>query len=189
VLDRDPNAVFRVLEGPGDRLFYVDGLIDLGIARNGLEFFPDIISLEVETPLDVRKYFRIAPGEFNGLAQLVISDNTAILVQFGVNPNLLPTEEERTIASLLDNAIADAVSDREQFDVLDELDLLEQAEEFIAAANASQVDEDPGRKKRGIEPGFIDALAIEFGNACNGVLRTSACIYQQVVMERNCLDV
>ena len=64
---------------------------------------------------------------------------------------LLPTEEERTIASLLDNAIADAVSDREQFDVLDELDLLEQADEFIIAANASQEDDNLGRKKRGIE--------------------------------------
>ena len=71
---------------------------------------------------------------------------------------LLPTEEERTIASLLDNAIADAVSDREQFDVLDELDLLEQAEEFIAAANAGQVDEDPGRKKRGIEREFDNQM-------------------------------
>ena len=69
MLDRYPDAVFRVLEGPGDTLFYVDGLIHLGIARNALEFFPDIISLEVETPLDVRKYFRIAPGEFNGLGK------------------------------------------------------------------------------------------------------------------------
>ena len=55
------------------------------------------------------------------------------------------------MASLLDNAIADAVSDRAQFDVLDEQDVLEQAEEFIAAANASQADVNPGRKRRGIE--------------------------------------
>ena len=69
MLDRDPNAVYRVLEGPEDTLSYVDGVIDLAIAQNALEFFPDIISLEVENPLDVRRYFRIAPGEFNGLGK------------------------------------------------------------------------------------------------------------------------
>ena len=118
-------------------------------------------------------------------AQLVISYNKAILVQFGVNPNvstsfvfrkhfalhlcidtnmqLLPTEEERTIASLLDNAIADAVSEREQFDVLDELDLLEQAEEFIVAANASEED---GRQKRGIERKFDNQVLLITQSSC-----------------------
>lgn len=62
----------------------------------------------------------------------------------------MPTEEESTASSLLDTAIADAVSDLEQFDVLDELDLLEQAEEFTVATNTSQ-GSDAGRKKRGIE--------------------------------------
>ena len=67
---------------------------------------------------------------------------------------LIPTEEESTIASLLDTAIADAVSDLEQFDVLDELDLLEQGGEFIVAASVSQEDVNPGRKRRGIERKF-----------------------------------
>lgn len=71
MLDRDPNAVYRVLEGPGDTLIYSDGVIHLAIAQNALEYFPDIISLEVENPLDVRRYFRIAPGEFNGLGKSI----------------------------------------------------------------------------------------------------------------------
>ena len=39
---------------------------------------------------------------------------------------LLPSEEEDTISALLDSAIADAVAQREIFDVEDELDILEQ---------------------------------------------------------------
>ena len=35
---------------------------------------------------------------------------------------------------------------------------------------------------------FIEALALEYGNACNGILRTSACIFQQVAMGRDCLQ-
>ena len=61
--------MYRILPGPEDRLFYNDGIIELGIALNGLEFFPNITSLEVENPIDVRRYFRIAPGEFNGLGK------------------------------------------------------------------------------------------------------------------------
>ena len=66
---------------------------------------------------------------------------------------LIPTEEESTIAFLLDTAIADAVSELEQFDVLDELDLLEQGQEFTVA-DVSQEDINPGRKRRGIERKF-----------------------------------
>ena len=109
VLDRDPGAVYRVLEGPGDRLSFIDGILELNTSQNGLEVFQGIISLEVENPLDVRRYFRIAPGKFIGfgkciylvqeplalillllhfVAQLAISDNRATLVQFGVNPNV-----------------------------------------------------------------------------------------------------
>ena len=71
---------------------------------------------------------------------------------------LNPTEEENTIASLLDTAISDAMSDREQFDVLDELDLLEQGNEFLVVANASQEDVNPRRKRRGIERKFKNPL-------------------------------
>ena len=60
---------------------------------------------------------------------------------------LLPSPEEATIASLLDASIADAVADQEQFDVLDAMDLLEQADELrIIAPNITE-----SRKKRGIE--------------------------------------
>ena len=69
MLDRYPNASYRVLEGPGDRLTYNNSIIDLVISQRGTEEFRDIISLEVESPLDVRKYFRIAPGAFNGLGK------------------------------------------------------------------------------------------------------------------------
>lgn len=83
--------------------------------------------------------------------------------------------------------------------MLDETDVLEQSDDVRVAANATQSE----RKKRGIErkstsnldyrhhfiiticvfsAGFIDALAREYSNACNGVLRTSAVVYQQVVL-------
>ena len=61
---------------------------------------------------------------------------------------LLPSEQEQTIIALLDAAILDAVADQGQFDVLDEIDLLEQAENF---AVASDLNSDTIRKKRGIE--------------------------------------
>ena len=33
---------------------------------------------------------------------------------------------------------------------------------------------------------FLDEVAIEFGNACNGALRSAACHYQDLVMGRDC---
>ena len=71
MLDGDPNAVYRTLEGPGDRLSYVDGIINLNTTQNGFEVFSGIISLEVENPFDVRRYFRIAPGEFIGFGECI----------------------------------------------------------------------------------------------------------------------
>lgn len=62
-----------------------------------------------------------------------------------------PSEEESTVASLLDAAIAEAVSDLGQFDVLDDIDLFEQSEDVSVAANATQSDSNAGRRKRGIE--------------------------------------
>lgn len=47
----------------------------------------------------------------------------------------------------------------EQFDVLDELDLLEQGDEFITATNVSQAsNSDSRRKKRGIERKSLQTL-------------------------------
>ena len=55
------------------------------------------------------------------------------------------------MGALLDTVIANAVSNLERFDVFDDIDLAEQAEEFNFAANASQGTSDTGRSKRGIE--------------------------------------
>lgn len=35
---------------------------------------------------------------------------------------------------------------------------------------------------------FLDQLAIEFGNACNGALRSAACHYQDIVMGFDCQE-
>ena len=34
---------------------------------------------------------------------------------------------------------------------------------------------------------FLDELAMQFGNACNGALRSAACHYQDLVLQRSCL--
>ena len=108
VLDRDPFAVYRVLEVP-DTLSYNDSVIILITSANGLEIFENITSLLVESPFELRQYFRIAPGLFSGYgrfmeqfdqyamisvssfynaAQFVVSGSEAFMVQFGVNPNV-----------------------------------------------------------------------------------------------------
>ena len=52
--------------------------------------------------------------------------------------------------ALLNAAIADEVAELEQFDVLDDIDLLEQAQDFRVAA-ATEGTPDKPRKSRGIE--------------------------------------
>ncbi|CAI8040667.1 hypothetical protein GBAR_LOCUS22633, partial [Geodia barretti] len=186
VLDRDNTSLYIVLTDSEDRVTYNNNTLTVQLANQTENTIYSISVLEVESPLDLRRYFRIAPGVFSGFTQLVVSGDSAVMVQFGVDPRLLPSEEEAVIASLLDGEIAEAVAGLGQFDVLDELDLLEQAFEFTAAPNTTDSDSGSEREKRGIEPGFVEALAMEYGNACNGVLRTSACIYQQVVLGRDC---
>ena len=109
MLDRDPNADYRILESPDDQVTYTGNIIRLNTLVIGLEVFSNINSLVVESPFDLRQYFRIAPrsiagfGEFYGpiicvfitlfvlscnAAQLVVSGNEAFMVQFGVNPNV-----------------------------------------------------------------------------------------------------
>ena len=39
-----------------------------------------------------------------------------------------------------------------------------------------------------IPASFLDDIALEFGNACNGILRGTACYYQAIVLGLNCLD-
>ena len=52
--------------------------------------------------------------------------------------------------ALLNAAIADEVAYREQFDVLDDIDSEEQAQEIIATASPESTSDKP-RKPRGIE--------------------------------------
>lgn len=58
---------------------------------------------------------------------------------------LLPSEQENTVVALLNAAIVNAVANREQFDVLDDIDIMEQAETFRVTAQVHP------REKRGIE--------------------------------------
>lgn len=59
----------------------------------------------------------------------------------------MPTEEEAMAASLLDSRISEAVADVDQFDVFDDLDLMEQATPVTTTTQPP--DED--RSKRGID--------------------------------------
>ena len=84
----------------------------------------------------------------------------------------MPTEEEASIISQLNCAIAEAVSDIEQFDVDDDLDTVIMSKRRRDVGNSN--------------PNELNALALRYGNACNGVLRASACVYQQVILEQEC---
>ena len=70
-MDRDPNAIYIVLE-ESDFLTYTDGNLRVESPQSGAQEYTDIISLEVENPLGIRRYFRIAPGEFNGLGRQIL---------------------------------------------------------------------------------------------------------------------
>ena len=70
VLDEDPAAVYRLLEGPEDKLTYKNNILELAISESDIERFQGITSLLVENPFDVRRYFRIAPGNFTGFGKL-----------------------------------------------------------------------------------------------------------------------
>lgn len=70
MLELDPNAIYRVLEESEDRVTYRGGILLL-TSTGGVNVFQNIISLEVESPIDVRRYFRIAPGEFTGFGKIV----------------------------------------------------------------------------------------------------------------------
>ena len=85
----------------------------------------------------------------------------------------MPTDEEAPIISQLNCAIAEAVSDIEQFNVDDDLD---------TTCIMSKRRRDVGNSN----PDELNALALRYGNACNGVLRATACIYQQVILGQDC---
>ena len=84
----------------------------------------------------------------------------------------MPTEEETSMISQLNSAIAEAVSHIEQFDVEDDLDTITLSKRRCDVGNSNTTE--------------LNALALRYGNACNGVLRASACIYQQVILEQDC---
>ena len=84
----------------------------------------------------------------------------------------MPTEEEASIICQLNCAIAEAVSDIEQFDVDDDLDTIILSKRRRDVGNSNPVE--------------LNALALRYGNACNGVLRATACIYQQVILNLEC---
>ena len=75
VLDEDPAAVYRLLEGPEDKLSYNNNILELAISESDIERFQGITSLLVENPFDVRRYFRIAPGNFTGFGKLFHCDS------------------------------------------------------------------------------------------------------------------
>ena len=64
----DPNAKFIQLAETEDFVEYFNRTLSVTIARgrNTMSLFTDIESLEVENLMDIRRYFRIAPGIFNG---------------------------------------------------------------------------------------------------------------------------
>lgn len=82
VLERDPNAIYLVLQDSEDILTYRGGILIL--SSSGVRVFPSIISLEVESPLDVRRYFRIAAGEFSGFGKRVKYTRLMIVSTFCV---------------------------------------------------------------------------------------------------------
>ena len=49
-----------------DFVEYFNRTLSVTIARGRNTLFTDIESLEVENLMDIRRYFRIAPGIFNG---------------------------------------------------------------------------------------------------------------------------
>ena len=75
VLDEDPVAVYRLLDGPEDQLTYNNNILELAISESDIERFQGITSLLVENPFDVHRYFRIAPGNFTGFGKLFHCDS------------------------------------------------------------------------------------------------------------------
>ena len=84
----------------------------------------------------------------------------------------MPTEEEASIITQLNSIIAEAVSDIEQFDVDDDLDTIMLSKRRPDVRNSN--------------PDELNALALRYGNACNGILRAAASIYQRVILDQDC---
>ena len=57
ILTKEPQAKFRVLEGPEDKLIYKDMMIQLKTAQDGIERFFGISFLRVRNPLNKQIYY------------------------------------------------------------------------------------------------------------------------------------
>ena len=70
MLDRNPNATFRELAETEDFVEYNDNILNVNITGI-ISVFRNILSFEVENLMDVRRYFRIAPGIYNGFGKYI----------------------------------------------------------------------------------------------------------------------
>ena len=85
VLDEDTAAVYRLLEGPEDKLTYNNNILELAISESNIERFQGITSLLVENPFDVRRYFRIAPRNFTGFGKLFHCESKYFMITVLLN--------------------------------------------------------------------------------------------------------
>jgi hypothetical protein len=173
VLDRDPSAVPFMLE-VGENLTYIDNTV---ILSNGTTFM-NINNLTVENRIQTKTISRSSTGSYGGFAQIVVSGDEVVMVQFGVRPIFMPTEEEATFIALLESGIIRELGfDNEPFlSADDELNIL------------PRNNLPSPKSKRGVDSSFLNDIAMEFGNACNGILRGTACHYQDIVLGRDCME-
>jgi hypothetical protein len=180
--------------------------------------------------------------EIKGFGYLWISGRSAYFYQIGAHSVFDPSSEEKVIIHQLETGLSRALRYVEQYDVVDELDILPPrptsrpgfvglpgtrpttppppptlAPKGMRPPATLRPTAPPGlpgtrpprplipsgpqgppgppgqrgpravTKRQGTRPPDSDAqLALRYGNACNGVLRASACAYQHVVLRRNC---
>ena len=58
-----------IIEEPEDTVTYNNNFLTIQRAQDGPMVFSNISSLEVDSPLGLRRYYRIAPGVFSGLGK------------------------------------------------------------------------------------------------------------------------
>ena len=100
--------------------------------------------------------------------------------------------------SLLNQAVTKALKCEYFFDVYDELDALEEKVEFQESVCKETFLEDSSMSEvkvefhssvcndTFVEDPTVSNLARQYGNACNRFLRSAACSYQAVILNRDC---
>ena len=73
VLDRDNMSLYIVIREPEDIVTYNNNTLTIQTTQNEPRIIYDISSLEVENPLGLRRYFRIAPGVFSGFGMCLLA--------------------------------------------------------------------------------------------------------------------